>query len=199
MTPFQWIFLIAEIAAETIRFPHRMRNKRDRRAHSLGESRIGVLETLVDLSAFTGMQVLPLIYIFTGWLNFADYSLALWAGWLGVPLIMAALWLLWRSHRDLAVNWSPGLELQKEHKLITGGIYARLRHPIYAAMWLWCLSQPLLIQNWIAGLAGVVFFGLIYLTRVPREEKMMLDRFGGEYADYMKKVGGVFPRLQGKE
>ncbi len=195
MTVFKWIFLIAEIAVETIRFPHRMRNKRDRRSHALGESRIGVLETILDLAAFAGMQVLPLIYIFSNWVRAADYTLPAWAGWMGTLIMAGALWLLWRAHRDLASNWSPNLELQKQHSLVTTGVYARLRHPIYAAVWLWCVAQPLLIQNWIAGLAGLVTFGLVYLTRVPREEKMMLDQFGGEYAEYMKKVGGIFPRL----
>lgn len=194
MTITKWIFLIAEIAAETIRFPHRMRNKRDRRAHALGGSRIGVLETVLDLMGFTGMQVLPLIYIFSGWPGFADYRLPAWAGWAGTLIMAGALWLLWRAHRDLASNWSPSLELQKQHSLVRTGVYARLRHPIYAAVWLWCLAQPLLIHNWIAGLAGLITFGLVYFTRLPREEKMMLDKFGGEYADYMKKVGGIFPR-----
>lgn len=194
MSVFKWVFLVAEIAVETIRFPYRMRNKRDRRAHALGESRIGALETILDLAGFTGMQVLPLVYIFSSRLNLADYRLPAWAGWLGTLIMAGALWLLWRAHRDLASNWSPNLELQKQHRLVTTGVYARLRHPIYAAVWLWCIAQPLLIQNWIAGGAGLVTFGLVYLTRVPREEKMMLDQFGGEYAEYMEKVGGIIPR-----
>ena len=195
MSTFKLIFLAAEIAIEWIRFPHRMRNKRERRAHALGESRIGALETVLDLAAFTGMQVLPLVYIFTGWLRFADYSLPLWAGWLGALLMAGCLWLIWRAHRDLALNWSPNLELQKDHRLVTSGIYARLRHPIYASVWLWCLAQPLLIQNWVAGPAGLLTFALVFFTRVPLEEKMMLDQFGEEYADYMKRVGGIIPRL----
>ncbi len=195
MTIFEWIFLIAEIAVETIRFPHRMRNKRDRRAHVQAESRIGIPEIILDLMGFTGMQVLPLVYIFSGWPGSANYRLPAWAGWTGTLIMAGALWLLWRAHRDLASNWSPNLELQKQHSLVTTGVYSRLRHPIYTAVWLWCIAQLLLIQNWIAGPAGLITFGLVYFTRLPREEKMMLDKFGGEYADYMKRVGGIFPRL----
>lgn len=196
MTPFKLIFLAAEIVIEVIRFPHRMRNKRERRAHALGERRVGAGEVALDLLAFTGMQVLPLFYIFGRGLAFAEYALPAWMGWLGAAIMAGCLALLWRAHRDLAMNWSPSLELQKEHSLVTTGIYAWLWHPIYAAVWLWCIAQALLIQNWIAGPAGLVTFALVYFTRVPREEKMMLDQFGGEYAAYMQRVGSLIPRVR---
>jgi protein-S-isoprenylcysteine O-methyltransferase Ste14 len=34
-----------------------------------------------------------------------------------------------------------------------------------------------------------------YLLRVKSEEKMMIEQFGDEYRDYMKKTGRIFPRL----
>lgn len=34
-----------------------------------------------------------------------------------------------------------------------------------------------------------------YFLRVPAEEKMMLDTFGDQYRSYMKKVGGVIPKV----
>jgi protein-S-isoprenylcysteine O-methyltransferase Ste14 len=37
----------------------------------------------------------------------------------------------------------------------------------------------------------------LYLLRVPREERMMLDEFGEEYRAYMNHTGRVIPRLGG--
>jgi protein-S-isoprenylcysteine O-methyltransferase Ste14 len=173
-----------------------MRNKRQRQQHELGESRVSALEVSVDLLSWTASELLPLIYVINSdWLAFADYSLRAWAGWAGVLIFAAALWLIWRAHRDLGLNWSPTIETQKEHQLVTTGIYARLRHPIYAAMWLWAIAQPLLLQNWIVGFSGLLTFALVYLTRVPREEKMMLDHFGDQYRAYMDRTGALFPKL----
>jgi protein-S-isoprenylcysteine O-methyltransferase Ste14 len=44
------------------------------------------------------------------------------------------------------------------------------------------------------GTLGLIFFIPFYLLRVQAEEKMMLDTFGSQYGEYMKKVGGVFPK-----
>jgi protein-S-isoprenylcysteine O-methyltransferase Ste14 len=67
---------------------------------------------------------------------------------------------------------------------------------MYASQWLWVVAQILLLQNWIAGPIGLIFFIPFYILRVRAEEKMMLDTFGNQYRDYMKKTGGVIPRFQ---
>ena len=196
---FKIIFLVCMIIAEVIRFPYRQRNKREMREKKLAESRINPLDTMLDLLAFAGMEIIPLIYIFTSWLNFANYTLPLVLGWLGAAIFLVALWLLYRSHHDLGFNWSPTLQITQEHKLVTQGLYRTIRHPIYAAMWLWGVAQALLLQNWIAGPATLIFFGLVYIRRVPREEQMMIDRFGDEYRAYMQQTGRVMPKLAKKQ
>jgi protein-S-isoprenylcysteine O-methyltransferase Ste14 len=66
---------------------------------------------------------------------------------------------------------------------------------MYTAFWLWALAQAILLPNWIAGLAGILGFGTLYLFRVGREEAMLLEAFGDEYRDYMRRTGRVIPRL----
>lgn len=192
---FKIIFLVCLIVAEVIRFPHRQRNKRAMREKKLAESRLNPLDVTLDFLAFGGMEVIPLIYIFTPWLDFANYTLPTVLGWLGAAIFIVALWLLWRAHADLGLNWSPTLQITQEHKLVTQGVYHYIRHPIYAAMWLWGIAQMLLLQNWIAGPATLLLYGIVYFRRTPREEQMMLDRFGDEYRAYMQQTGRVIPRL----
>ena len=37
-------------------------------------------------------------------------------------------------------------------------------------------------------------FALIYFQRVAREERALLDHFGEEYRDYMRRTGRVISR-----
>lgn len=151
------------------------------------------------LLVFLGMQAVPLLYVLTPWLNFADHHLPAWAGWaaalLGAAVFAVALWLLWRSHADLGRNWSPTLEIREGHSLVTHGVFHYIRHPMYAAHLLWAIAQALLLQNWIAGPAFLALSLPLYLLRVPREERMMLEHFGEEYRSYIGRTGRLIPRV----
>ncbi len=189
---FKIVFLIGFLVGSVIR---RLGTRRYRRGQARKERKL-LLDTLLVWFAATGLLVVPLLYLFTAWLDFANYGLPTWAGWLGAPVFTAALWLLWKSHADLALNWSPTLEIREEHTLVTGGVYRHIRHPMYAAHWLWGIAQVLLLQNWIAGPALLAVFVPLCLVRVPREEQMMLERFGEEYRQYMNRTGRMLPRLR---
>ncbi|MEM8548267.1 MAG: isoprenylcysteine carboxylmethyltransferase family protein, partial [Pseudomonadota bacterium] len=73
-------------------------------------------------------------------------------------------------------------------------IYANIRHPMYAAIRLFFLAQPLLVQNWIAGLIGPLTFAFMYYVRVPYEEAMMQDCFGEAYVEYCRQTGRILPK-----
>lgn len=145
---------------------------------------------------FVGNIILPALYLFTPWLGFADYRLPGFIPWCGTAIMVAALWLFWRAHVDLGLNWSVTLEMRKEHELITHGVYRRVRHPMYTAIFLFAIAQGLLLQNWLAGWAGFVSFALLYLVRTPREEKMMREFFGESYREYTQRTGRLVPRLK---
>jgi protein-S-isoprenylcysteine O-methyltransferase Ste14 len=139
------------------------------------------------------MLVLPLTYVLTGQPRFANYTFMPALAWLGAAVFALALWLFHRTHQDLGRNWSVTLELREQHKLITTGIYSRLRHPMYTAFWLWALAQALLLPNWIAGPAGLVGFGTLFFFRIGREERMMTEMFGDEYRRYVERTDRIIP------
>jgi protein-S-isoprenylcysteine O-methyltransferase Ste14 len=145
---------------------------------------------------FGGIFALPALDLLTPWLRFARYRRPAWIGWLGAVCLAGALAIFWRSHADLGRYWSPSLELRAEHRLITSGIYGRIRHPMYASQWLWGVAQTLLLPNWISGSAGLVLFAPLYWLRVPREEQMLLRHFGESYRAYLRRTGRVLPRLR---
>ncbi|NUM44176.1 MAG: isoprenylcysteine carboxylmethyltransferase family protein [Anaerolineales bacterium] len=197
-TFFKTLFFIGLLIEETIRTPHRKRQRKEWREKRMTETRTSTLDFTLDLVAFSGMEIIPILYVFTSWFNFADYTLPAWVSWLGAVILVGAVWLLWRAHADLGHNWTPTLQIVQEHKLVTHGIYKYLRHPIYAAVWLTGVAQVMMLGNWIAGPACLALFLPVFLVRVPREEKMMLDQFGAEYRAYMQRVGGVIPKVGSK-
>ena len=150
----------------------------------------------IILLIFDGIgMVLPLVYVFSSWLDFANFDMPATIGWLGVVLFISAIMMLYRSHADLGKNWSPVLGIQKEQQLITGGIYRHIRHPMYAAHLLWAVAQCMMLHNWIAGFSFLIVMIPHYLFRVGREEQMMINQFGEEYRAYMKTSGRIFPPM----
>ncbi len=109
-------------------------------------------------------------------------------------MLLPCLWLFWRSHADLGRNWSPWLEVHAAQTLVTHGVYARIRHPMYASIFISCIAQALLLPNWVAGPAGLVSFLAMYLERARREEDLMLHRLGTAYREYMGRTGRILPR-----
>ena len=189
------LYFLALLAQVVIRIPHEQRRRKTRMA----VERVNTLErTLVSL-LFVGIVFAPAIYASTSLLDRANYRLPLEAqrsvGGVGAMLMTLAIWLFWRSHADLGRNWSPSLQLREGHELVTEGVYRYVRHPMYASEWLWSIAQALLLQNWVAGWAGLALFTPLYVLRVPREEQMMLDRFGAEYRSYMNRTGRIVPQL----
>jgi protein-S-isoprenylcysteine O-methyltransferase Ste14 len=103
-----------------------------------------------------------------------------------------AFWTWTQIHLD--TQWSAQLQLRQEHHLVTSGPYARIRHPLYSAMFGWAVSLGLLTANWIfVALAALSIAGTV--ARIPKEEKMMLEAFGDEYKEYMQRTGRFFPKL----
>jgi protein-S-isoprenylcysteine O-methyltransferase Ste14 len=180
-----------------LRLPYaRQRRRMPRMDRQVSSTERGVLAGLS-----VGMGFLPLVYSLTPWLYFADYRLSpatkARVGGIGTVILAAAVWLFGRSHRDLGANWSPTLEVGAQQTLTTQGVYGVIRHPMYASQLLWSLAQPLLLHNWVAGLAGLVAFLPLYLVRIPQEERMMLDHFGDAYRAYCARTGRIVPRLRG--
>lgn len=150
----------------------------------------------IILLFFDGIgMILPLVYVFSSWLDFADYYLPDWVGWIGVVFFMGAVLILYFSHANLGKNWTPVLGIQKEHTLVTTGIYKYIRHPMYAAHLLWAVAQILILHNWIAGFSFILVMVPHYLIRVGLEEKMMIGQFGDEYINYMEDTGRIFPKM----
>ena len=84
------------------------------------------------------------------------------------------------------------LSLFGTHRLVTGGVYGLVRHPMMAAgFWFLLTSGPSLNNLIYTGMYTVyMVIGGYY------EEKRMIRVFGEEYLRYRRRVGAFFPRLR---
>jgi len=189
-TIFKLVYFIELVMISLVR---RASMRRTRRL-SKGEDHSSFLDSfLTYLSGFANL--IPLIYVLTSWLDFANYDLPAWLGWLGAIIFAGSGTLIWKTHHDLGRSWTPSLTFRDGHYLITDGIYEYLRHPLYSAHLLGGIAQMLMLHNWIAGFAYLVVIIPRTLVRIRKEERMMLEKFGDEYKDYREKTGGVIPKL----
>ena len=140
-------------------------------------------------------MIVPIIYVFSSVLDFANYSLPNWLGWAGIVIFALAIWLLWRSHHDLGRHWTVTVALRDDHELITSGVYRYIRHPMYSAHLIWAIAQIMILHNWIAGYSFLIVQIPFYLIRIKNEEAMMIEQFGDAYKTYMEETYRLIPKL----
>jgi protein-S-isoprenylcysteine O-methyltransferase Ste14 len=180
------------VAWWVIRRPFERRTKRN----VLARDAMDLREKALLAVSFTGLGLIPFAYIATGFPAAFDQAFSAPRAWAGLVLFGAALALFRATHKALGRNWSVTLAVRQDHALVTGGVYRFVRHPMYTAFWMWAIAQALTLQNWVAGPAGIIGFGTLYLLRVGREEALMRETFGPAWDDYAARTPRVVPFLR---
>lgn len=109
---------------------------------------------------------------------------------LGVILIILGI-VFWIS----AVLISKIDKEVENNNLVTTGIYAYVRHPIYAAFFYIAMGLILISQNIILFILPVIFWAFLTVAMIRTEEKWLIDRYGDDYIEYSKKVNRFIPKL----
>lgn len=124
-----------------------------------------------------------------GMLNIGKYGvLKLPFTLLGVLLIALGIFM-W-----LSANFGSKLDDNiKNNKLVTTGVYAWVRNPIYSAFLLLCTGAIMIANNIILLLLPFLYW--IFMTVLMRntEEKWLKELYGQEYTEYCKKVNRCIP------
>jgi protein-S-isoprenylcysteine O-methyltransferase Ste14 len=132
------------------------------------------------------------------WRNLPLYSTA-WP-WIPAALLFAAgLFLYANSGKSFSAKQLGGLpELHasnREQRLVTDGIRARVRHPVYLAhlceMIAWSIGTGLAVCWTLTAFAMVTGAFMIRM-----EDAELEQRFGEEYRDYRSRVPAVLPGLK---
>lgn len=167
------------------------------------QRKIKVLDVKIEkyllLVLMMGLVLIPLIWVFTPFLNDFKIEFPDWLRIVGIVISIISLFYFHWIHKTLGESWSPTLEIIKGHQLIQIGVYKRIRHPMYSQMLIWAIAQCLIISNYIAGFSGLIVWVVFYFIRVPKEEKMMTDYFGEEYIKYKRHTGSILPNIKNRD
>jgi protein-S-isoprenylcysteine O-methyltransferase Ste14 len=107
--------------------------------------------------------------------------------WVGVLFCLAGLLLLLWSLVSFGKSFRVGIDTEHPDKLITSGVFAFSRNPIYLAFAFILLGQFLILSNWIL----LVFLGAgtwLFNRQVLLEEDYLKKHYGQEYPEYCNRV-----------
>jgi protein-S-isoprenylcysteine O-methyltransferase Ste14 len=94
------------------------------------------------------------------------------------------------------VSTEVGAELFANHRLVTSGPFARVRHPMYVGALLWALGGVLLYRTWTMVML-LVEEAATNLGRARREEEALAAEFGEEWQAYTRRVPAGLPFVGG--
>ena len=123
-----------------------------------------------------GLQILP-------------YDNLLSSRLLGICMIILSTILFYLARIELGANWSHASDYQikKKHTLVTSGLYAYIRHPIYLAFLLSGLGVQFIVGSYLLLLLSIVLPWILY-WQAKAEEKILAAHFGDAYTEYRKKT-----------
>jgi len=124
----------------------------------------------------------------------ASVALPGWVRWGGAVAGALCSLLMYWTLSSLGKNLTDTVVTRKEATLVTVGPYRWVRHPFYVTAALLMVSVTLLTANWLIGLTSLIVLTLL-AVRTPREEAMLIERFGDQYRDYITKTGRFVPRF----
>ncbi|MDQ2691849.1 MAG: isoprenylcysteine carboxylmethyltransferase family protein [Chloroflexota bacterium] len=137
----------------------------------------------------------PLIYLINpAWMAWSKIGLPEWVRWLGVVIgILCVLGIYW-LFSSIGSGITPTSATRREHRLVTGGPYRWVRHPLYTVGSSMFVAFGMMADNWFIAALGLLAF-IAMAMRTPREEANLIAKFGDEYREYMRQTGRFFPRL----
>ncbi len=117
---------------------------------------------------------------------------------IGTPLLFTGIGLILWGRFSLGSEYfvSTGRQaaLFSDHRLITSGAYALVRHPMYLGILLVGLGGLLLYRTWTMVFISLMYFGL--RVRARREEEALEPAFGIQYHTYQDSVPPWFPKIR---
>lgn len=118
------------------------------------------------------------------WDTFTTVSLAI--------IILGLMLRTWAIY-TLGNYFTMHLSIQNEHKIIRSGPYKYMRHPSYLGAFFIYFGTTIFLHAWFSLIVAVILLPVAWLRRIHYEEKLLIEKFGGEYKSYCKSVKRIIP------
>jgi protein-S-isoprenylcysteine O-methyltransferase Ste14 len=112
---------------------------------------------------------------------------------LGLVLIVFGIALRAWSVQKLGRHFTATVQLKDDHKLITKGPYAIVRHPSYSGALTAIVGSAVFLNSLVGTCVAFFFMMLAYYIRINIEEKVLFGKFGERYSSYQKRTRKLIP------
>ena len=135
---------------------------------------------------------LPLIVDTVG---LALFPISIIEGLVALTVMLFGLGLRVWAAVTLGGYYTRTLMTTKDHKVVTTGPYAWVRHPAYLGVILLWSGFGVLSGNLVVAFLFPVMFVIVYLYRISVEERMLVGELGDDYIRYQRRTHKLIPAL----
>lgn len=137
----------------------------------------------------------PFVYLLNPvWMAWSKIGLPDWVRWLGVLIGILCIAGVYWLFSSIGSGISPTSATRRQHTLVTSGPYRWVRHPLYTVGSSMFVAFGMMVDNWFIMALGVLAF-ILMAIRTPKEEASLIEKFGDEYREYMKRTGAFLPKF----
>lgn len=165
-------------------------------------SRAGVVQAFI-IAFYAEMYGFPLTIYFLARFFGLDVKWGeggnLWAQIFGTPtahiIAMVIGYTIVFAGATLVVDgWRRIHQARKEERLVTEGVYSRMRHPQYTGLFVIVFGEGIVHWPTIVSVAAFPIIVLAYTLLARKEERQMVEKFGDKYREYQRHVPMFIPR-----
>lgn len=154
-----------------------------------------------DKKSYLYLQISFMLALFFATIDFVEKHYTRNIDWeptiiyAGFGIFIISCIVRWWGFRSIGRYFNPRVSVYKNHRLITGGAYQSIRHPLYLGSLLSFISIPLVFNSWGAMLIIMLTTIPALIYRINIEEEFMVRQFGDEYLEYMQKSKRLIPGI----
>ena len=106
-----------------------------------------------------------------------------------IPLLVGAVYFSHKAHKIIFQ------EEREKLTVINTDVFARIRHPLYFSSIITYLAFVILSLSSIAFVI-FIFVSMFYYYLCRYEEKILIEKLGNDYKNYMKNVPMLIPKIR---
>ena len=164
------------------------RGNRQDREDLTGEHALGDAGQIFLLVLFLGVWVADSFF-----LKYSTFLTEYVSVYIRIPLAVIVLVIsAYLARSGLGIVFG---EKREKPEVIRKGVFSVVRHPIYLSAILFYVALLVASLSILAFVIWIVTV-LFYITISRHEEKLLTERFGKDYENYMKEVPMLFPRIR---
>lgn len=182
------------ILASAVAISGYFRAKADRQGGQLNDRPGGRLVLALRLYGLGALLPLFAYLINPDWVTWARFPVSDGLRWLAALVAASLVPIVYWIFVSIGDNISPTAATRQGATLVTRGPYRWVRHPLYTTGASLILALTVLSAMWWLIVAALPALAVI-VWRTPAEEARLIQAFGDDYRDYMRRTGRFLPRL----